>query len=122
MPTSCYEMFLVRFICSEEIKIRLCRSFKREYLIVLTVHHQHGNHDSRQKIEYVHNRLSGEGNESRNVECRSFKPVVDGKSIMQMMMLAATEGTKLLVQAVGPDAEVAIAAIRDLVDRKFDEE
>ncbi len=47
---------------------------------------------------------------------------VDGKSIMQMMMLAATQGTKLVVRAKGDDADAAIKALRELVDRKFDEE
>ena len=46
---------------------------------------------------------------------------VDGKSIMQMMMLAATEGTELQLEAEGDDAELALAALRELVDRKFDE-
>lgn len=47
---------------------------------------------------------------------------VDGKSIMQMMMLAATQGTQLQVEAIGPDATEAIAALRALIDRKFDED
>ena len=47
---------------------------------------------------------------------------VDGKSIMQLMMLAATEGTGLTITANGDDAEAAVDALRDLVDRKFDEE
>ncbi len=47
---------------------------------------------------------------------------VDGKSIMQMMMLAATQGGKLLVRANGADADDAITALKALVDRKFDEE
>ena len=47
---------------------------------------------------------------------------VDGKSIMQMMMLAATEGSKLLICAVGDDARQAVDALSDLVNRKFDEE
>lgn len=47
---------------------------------------------------------------------------VDGKSIMQMMMLAATQGTKLVVRAKGTDADAALAALAELVDRKFDEE
>lgn len=47
---------------------------------------------------------------------------VDGKSIMQMMMLAATKGTELLVKADGPDAEAACAALKKLVDSGFDEE
>jgi phosphocarrier protein HPr len=47
---------------------------------------------------------------------------VDGKSIMQMMMLAATQGTKLTLEASGPDAAEALAALTALVERKFDEE
>jgi len=47
---------------------------------------------------------------------------VDGKSIMQMMMLAATQGTKLLVKVNGDDAQAAVEAIEELVKRKFDEE
>jgi phosphocarrier protein HPr len=47
---------------------------------------------------------------------------VDGKSIMQMMMLAATQGTVLQIEASGADAAAAVAALRELVDRKFDEE
>ena len=47
---------------------------------------------------------------------------VDGKSIMQMMMLAATQGTKLQITAEGEDAEQAIAALQSLVESKFEEE
>jgi phosphocarrier protein len=47
--------------------------------------------------------------------------VVDGKSIMQMMMLAATQGTKLDIQADGTDSDEAISQIQDLIDRHFDE-
>ena len=35
---------------------------------------------------------------------------VDGKSIMQMSMLAATCGTRLQIRAEGPDAEKAVEA------------
>ena len=44
---------------------------------------------------------------------------VDGKSIMQMSMLAATCGTKLMVHAVGSDSKQAIEALRDLVEEKM---
>jgi len=47
---------------------------------------------------------------------------VDGKSIMHMMLLAATKGTSLEVVAVGPDCEAACAALKKLVDSGFDEE
>ena len=43
---------------------------------------------------------------------------VDGKSIMQISMLAATCGTKLRVRAEGPDAREAIDALRELVEVK----
>ena len=47
---------------------------------------------------------------------------VDGKSIMQMSMLAATYGTKLNIKAEGADAQEAIDALRGLVEEKhFDE-
>jgi phosphocarrier protein len=47
---------------------------------------------------------------------------VDGKSIMQMSMLAATCGTKLKIRAEGADAQQAANALRELVeDRHFDE-
>ncbi len=43
---------------------------------------------------------------------------VDGKSIMQMSMLAATCGTKLKVKAEGTDAKQAVDALRELVEEK----
>jgi phosphocarrier protein HPr len=47
---------------------------------------------------------------------------VDGKSIMQISMLAATCGTRLKVKAEGPDAREAMDALRELVEEKhFDE-
>ena len=47
---------------------------------------------------------------------------VDGKSIMQMSMLAAICGTKLKIKAEGPDCQQAIDALRELVEVKmFDE-
>jgi phosphocarrier protein len=47
---------------------------------------------------------------------------VDGKSIMQMMMLAATRGTELEIIAEGEDAEQAVAILRKLVESCFDED
>jgi len=46
---------------------------------------------------------------------------VDGKSILGLLLLAAGRGTPLLVRVVGRDEEEALGALRDLVDRKFDE-
>lgn len=47
---------------------------------------------------------------------------VDGKSIMQMMMLAATQGTELMIEATGGDAKKACDCLSRLVERGFDEE
>lgn len=44
---------------------------------------------------------------------------VNGKSIMGVMMLAAEEGSTIVVTADGPDEAEAITAIRELVDGKF---
>jgi phosphocarrier protein len=47
---------------------------------------------------------------------------VDGKSIMQMMMLAATKGTTLEIAADGDDADAACQTIAKLVADGFGEE
>jgi phosphocarrier protein HPr len=47
---------------------------------------------------------------------------VDGKSIMQMMMLAATAGTPLKIVADGDDAAPALDALEKLINNKFGEE
>ena len=55
------------------------------------------------------------------VRVSNGQTTVDGKSIMQMSMLAATCGTRLSIQTAGADAEQAIEALRDLVEvRMFD--
>ncbi|MBL8764986.1 MAG: HPr family phosphocarrier protein [Phycisphaerae bacterium] len=56
------------------------------------------------------------------VTVRRGSQEVDGKSIMQMMMLAATKGTELTLIAEGPDAEKACAALKELVDNGFNDE
>jgi phosphocarrier protein HPr len=48
--------------------------------------------------------------------------VVNGKSIIGLMMLAAAQGTAIEVSIAGPQAEQALAAIEDLIARKFNEE
>ena len=45
----------------------------------------------------------------------------DGKSILSLMTLAAEQGTKLLLQAEGPDADKALEALAELFGRGFDE-
>jgi phosphocarrier protein HPr len=47
---------------------------------------------------------------------------VPGTSIMGLMMLAASMGTSITVEASGPQAEAALQALEELVTRKFDED
>jgi len=46
----------------------------------------------------------------------------DGKSVMSMIILEATQGTPLRIEADGEDAEVAVAQLADLFETKFGEE
>ena len=47
---------------------------------------------------------------------------VPGTSIMGLMMLAAAMGTTITVEASGPQADAAVAALAALVAAKFDED
>jgi phosphocarrier protein HPr len=46
---------------------------------------------------------------------------VDGKSILGLLLLAASKGTSLVLRVDGKDEKEALAAVRDLVERRFDE-
>ena len=48
--------------------------------------------------------------------------MVDGKSIMSVMMLAASKGTTLHIEVDGDDADKAYQAITTLVSNRFDED
>jgi len=47
---------------------------------------------------------------------------VNGRSIMGVLTLAATKGSKIQVEAKGKDAEEALRAIEKLVEKKFHED
>lgn len=47
---------------------------------------------------------------------------VNGKSIMGLMMLAAGNGSRLMITCEGADSEQALAAIEKLILSKFDED
>ncbi|KQW81868.1 HPr family phosphocarrier protein [Brevundimonas sp. Root1279] len=47
---------------------------------------------------------------------------VDALSIMGLLMLGAGNGCAIEIEAEGPEAEAAVAALTDLVARRFDEE
>lgn len=45
----------------------------------------------------------------------------DGKNIMSVMMLAASMGTSIELEAEGDDAEAALDALVQLIEDRFDE-
>ncbi|WP_431309776.1 HPr family phosphocarrier protein [Klebsiella pneumoniae] len=47
--------------------------------------------------------------------------MVDGKSIMAMMMLAAGKGTKIHLSTEGEQEDEALAALVELINNYFDE-
>jgi phosphotransferase system HPr (HPr) family protein len=46
----------------------------------------------------------------------------DGKSVMQMIILAATKGTPLRIEARGEDAAEAVEKLKQLFDDRFGED
>jgi phosphocarrier protein HPr len=48
--------------------------------------------------------------------------VMDGKSIMGILLLAAARGTTITLLGDGPDEQEALTALRQLIDSGFGEE
>jgi len=57
-----------------------------------------------------------------DVRVRAEDEDADGKSVMELMMLAATQGTELELTCVGIDARAALEHLASLIERGFDEE
>lgn len=47
---------------------------------------------------------------------------INGKSIMGLMMLAAGQGSKLIIRCEGPDADRAMQELEQLIAGKFSED
>jgi len=52
---------------------------------------------------------------------RSLESLIDGKSIMAVMMLAAGKGTEVHLQTEGEEEQAALDAIVELINNRFDE-
>ena len=48
--------------------------------------------------------------------------IVDGKSILGLLMLAAAQGEHVLLRCDGPDEQEAMAAVEALIHNRFEEE
>jgi phosphocarrier protein len=58
---------------------------------------------------------------SAEIHVRKDAQRVNAKSIMGVMMLAASQGTGIRIEAEGKDAEAAIDALEELVNNRFGE-
>ncbi len=47
---------------------------------------------------------------------------VDARSIMGLMMLAASQGSEIAIEVRGPDADAALTAILALIEARFGED
>ena len=47
---------------------------------------------------------------------------MDGKSILGLLLLAASQGTRITIAVYGEDEAAAFAAVEDLIARSFDED
>ena len=59
---------------------------------------------------------------SSNIQMGKDSELVDGKSIMSVMMLAAGKGTTLTLEIDGQDEEDALTALTALIENRFDED
>ena len=56
------------------------------------------------------------------IKIRKNGEEVDGKSILGILLLAASQGTRIVVAVQGEDEKDAFEAVQDLITRRFDEE
>ena len=56
------------------------------------------------------------------VEVNKNGELVDGKSILSILTLAAVQGTELVIQAEGSDSAAAVQALAELFEQEFVDE
>jgi phosphotransferase system HPr (HPr) family protein len=61
------------------------------------------------------------GKFSSTVIVKKGEQVVDGKSIMQLLMLGALQGTEIVIEAEGEDADEALGALEEIIQNNFGE-
>ena len=57
-----------------------------------------------------------------NISITKNSYTVNAKSIMEILTLAAGQGTSLIIRADGDDAPLAIEAMENLIKNKFNED
>jgi phosphocarrier protein HPr len=59
---------------------------------------------------------------SARIQARTCSNWVEGKSVMSLMLLAATQGTHLEVSVEGDDEIQAMHSIKSLIENRFEED
>ena len=57
-----------------------------------------------------------------NIDIQKDSRRVNAKSIMGVMMLAASKGSTITIHAKGSDAEQSLDALEELINNRFDED
>ena len=57
-----------------------------------------------------------------DVTVRRGENAVSGRSIMGLMMLGASQGTSIELEAEGPDADAVLDALQQLISERFNED
>lgn len=57
-----------------------------------------------------------------NIKVEKDGFVADGKSILDLMMLAAAQGNRITLKVDGEDAQAALEALGDLIEGRFGED
>ena len=59
---------------------------------------------------------------SSQIQMGNGQRMIDAKSIMSVMMLAASKGTTLEIEIDGRDEDLALSAIEEIINDKFGED
>lgn len=65
--------------------------------------------------------VSAAGRFESQIEVMHKDRCVNGKSIMGVMMLAASKGSEIELIVSGPDQDAAMQALTELIEQKFNE-
>ena len=67
-------------------------------------------------------RRAGQFNSAVELSREDTGQTADGKSILGVLLLAATQGSTITIRTEGPDEEGAASALIEMVEQKFGEE
>ncbi|HWP45176.1 MAG TPA: HPr family phosphocarrier protein [Blastocatellia bacterium] len=67
-------------------------------------------------------RRAGQFTSNISLEREDTGQQADGKSILSVLLLAASRGTPIIIRAEGADEEWAVGSLVELVEQKFGEE